>query len=275
MLKKLIKYEIKATSRFMFVLFATLFAISIMMAVVMRFNTGGGDLFVKLGSGEFSVGHYNVLWEIISILTVFAYFVVNIAVGCAMFFYSIDRFRKNILEKEGYLMHTLPVRAGENICAKTVVSILWTIVSCIAIVLSVLIVTVISVGKPFFTDMYNLFNTVSGQSILASSRFWLIVFEIIICGLAMLVNGYLHIYASMAVGYSFNKHRAAASIAVFLLLSVLSFAVSAIFVYPLREMFNNNHMHFAIWSETILDLVTGAGFYVITSYFLNNRLNLQ
>ncbi len=275
MLKKLIKHEIKATSRFMFVLFATLLAISVMMAAVMRFNTGSGDLYLSSVAGRLSIGHYNVFWEILSVFIILAYATVNIAAGCAMFFYAINRFRKNLLEKEGYLMHTLPVSAGENISAKTIVSVMWTIISIIAIIISVVIVCAISVGKPFFTNLHNFLLSNGVQTMLNSGKFWIIAFEFLICILAELMNGYLHIYASMAVGYSINKRRAAASIAVFILLSVISFAVSAPFVYLFPNMFSNDHIHFAIWCEIILDLLTGIGFYFITAYFLNKRLNLQ
>ena len=113
MLGKLMKYEFKATSRFMLLMYVVLFAISAIISLSIRLNIDG--LFEAL-SNRFELG--TVLLAVVSAMVLFMFFAMNVVVLCGMFFYSISRFKNNMLGDEGYLMHTLPVKVRDNILAK-------------------------------------------------------------------------------------------------------------------------------------------------------------
>lgn len=285
MLGKLIKYEFKATSRFMLLLYGLLTAVSVLMALMFRFNlNGNGEFHVGTVYGNVSFGGSSFL-EIIAALIVIAYIFLAAAAVSAMFFYAILRFRDNLLGHEGYLMHTLPVKERDNILAKGIVSVVWTMAGIAVTLLSCLIVAFGVAGMKFFTDLSLLLRNVDGMLVMKSVRFILICIQLVLLTAAELMNGYLHIYASMAVGYSLNKHRAVASIGVFIVLNIiegalhgtLSNIISAVSGSSMNFndvfMFGTGNM--IMLAETLFTAAVGSGFYFITKYFMTSRLNLQ
>ncbi len=53
----------------------------------------------------------------------------------------IQRFNKNLLSDEGYLMHTLPVKPWKHIASKLLASMLWMIGSVVVALISILVIT--------------------------------------------------------------------------------------------------------------------------------------
>ncbi len=53
----------------------------------------------------------------------------------------LQRFYKNLVKEEGYLMFTLPVKPWELITSKLIASVIWTFVSTIVVMISVCIMT--------------------------------------------------------------------------------------------------------------------------------------
>ena len=116
MLGKLIKYEFKATSKFILMIFGLLLALSTMMSVSLAFNLD--DIIAGI-SQEFQVG--GLILGVVAFLIIMLFVVLNVAAICGMFFYAISRFKRNLLGDEGYLMHTLPVKTRDNILSKSIV----------------------------------------------------------------------------------------------------------------------------------------------------------
>ena len=94
MLGKLMKYEIKATGRTLIPLYIALLAFAIINKIFI--GTGLSDKLEGFGSIPF-------------ILSIFGYGFTMAAVFIVTFFVIIQRFYKNLLGDEGYLMNTLPV----------------------------------------------------------------------------------------------------------------------------------------------------------------------
>ena len=92
MLGKLIKYEFKGTAR----LYLPFFALLVLLTVVNRFSL------------QFSVSHSEIM-EIPSVLAMMLYIVAVIAIFVIAMVATVQRFYKNFMTDEGYLMFTLPV----------------------------------------------------------------------------------------------------------------------------------------------------------------------
>ena len=94
MLKQLLKYEFKATKSLYFGLYLALALLSVVLGVSFRQENAWAD--------NTNFGRLEVILMVLYLSVIFA-----IAVLC--FVSTVQRFYKNLLGREGYLMHTLPV----------------------------------------------------------------------------------------------------------------------------------------------------------------------
>ena len=163
MLGKLLKYELKATSRVFIPLYIAILVVSIVNGLSLNleiFNIQG-------------------LATIILMCLFISLFVITIVV-------TIQRFNKNLLKDEGYLMFTLPVSSKYLVLSKYLTSLIWTFLSFIVALLSFTIIFTIATYGDFnysyFINEFNLlFSNISnilGTTIL--SEFFKIVLLIIL-----------------------------------------------------------------------------------------------
>ena len=111
MLGKLLKYELKATSRVFVPLYIAILVVSIVNGLSLNleiFNIQG-------------------LATIILMCLFISLFVITIVV-------TIQRFNKNLLKDEGYLMFTLPVSSKSLVLSKYLTSLIWTLISILILV---------------------------------------------------------------------------------------------------------------------------------------------
>src|SRR5690554_3907592 len=103
MLGKLLKHEIKATSRLFLPMFASVILVALINKVVSSPFEQNGLSFSLVIRGSDLMS----LIQLFSVLT----FILLLLVAIGMsFFVMIQRFYKNLLRDEGYLMFTLPVQ---------------------------------------------------------------------------------------------------------------------------------------------------------------------
>ena len=278
MLGKLIKYEFKATYKFMVMLYCILFALSLVLSVSLKLNIV--DI-INGFTSEFNIG--GLLMMVISIIFMIMFAVISASVLCGMFFYSIVRFKNNLLGNEGYLMHTLPVKESQNILAKLIVSVVWTIAGVFALIISYgTIILIISSSKAvadLFSQVPALLRTALTYYHDIIPEFILYVVEITLCCLTSLVSMYMHIYASMAVGYSFNSHRALISVGIYIAVSVAMNVIDVIAITPFQYLgivdTSAVISHFPLIFSSVINLVSAVVLYIVTDYFMSKRLNLQ
>ena len=113
MLGKLLKYEIKAMGRVMLPLYAVMVFAACLFAFNLRLNMSGVAKFIV---------------DRFAIVTGFLFGAAVLAVFVVMVIIVIQRFYKNLLGTEGYLMFTLPARTHEHILSKAISSFLWILI---------------------------------------------------------------------------------------------------------------------------------------------------
>lgn len=275
MLRKLIKYEFKATSRFMLLMYALLIALSALMSVGLMLNLD--EAMTTIGQ-EFQLG--GLILAVLAFMIMALFVVMNVVVLSGMFFYSVSRFKNNLLGNEGYLMHTLPVKTRDNILAKNFVSVIWTILSFIAVGVSCFILFLGISETNIFKELLNILSRIDWGAHYVREAL-IILTEFAVLAIVTLVNTYFHIYASMAIGYSSNTHRAAKSIGIFILISIAS-SIFEIAVLRPFEMFGidvnamlSYNPHITLWYGIIVTAITTVIYYFITHYFMSKKLNLQ
>ena len=129
MLTKLLKHEFRATARIMGPLYLVL------LAVALGFNFSAR----LMDSGNFVL-------NMLAALVVMAYVVAITAVFIVAFILMLQRFYKNLLGDEGYLMFTLPASVSQHITAKLVVAVLLDVLSVAAAILAVLALAIVLTG---------------------------------------------------------------------------------------------------------------------------------
>ena len=129
MLRKLLKHEFRATARIM----GPLYLILLVTAMGANFSARVMD---RADSR---------LLNALGALVVMAFVVAIIGVCFMSFFLMLQRFYRNLLRDEGYIMFTLPASVHQQVWSKLIVSTVWYVLTAAVVVLSFL-VAVFEVG---------------------------------------------------------------------------------------------------------------------------------
>lgn len=218
MLGKLLKHEFRATGRVMLPVLGVLVFLALLFNLSVRFFSASDSVLL------------NVLFG----LVVFAFIAGIIAAEIIALVLMINRFYKNLLGEEGYLMHTLPVNVHELVWSKIIVSFVWFLVTNLLILL-------IIAGSVLFlngSDLGEIFRDFPGwrelwaelQSVGLYPRHFIglgleYLFLLLLGGVAAC----LHFYAAMAIGHSAANHKGLFSVLAFIGISMLFNILSSMF----------------------------------------------
>lgn len=212
MLGKLIKYEFRNTAKVMLILYLFTAAVTAFGSVVLSMDV------IQHGTSSIT-DVLTITTMLVYMLTIFALFVVT-------YIYMCIHFYKTMYSDQGYLTHTLPVKTLTTFHVKLFVSMIWTVLSCMVLIASVLaLVTGVSRGEiwaeinPTLFEQFRTFFGLSFGQFLAYGG----VSIVLSC-----LNYLLWIYASMSIGQLFGQHKIGASIAAGALLSVINQIASTI-----------------------------------------------
>ena len=268
MLGKLLKYELKATSRVFIPLYIAILVVSIVNGLSLNleiFNIQG-------------------LATIILMCLFISLFVITIVV-------TIQRFNKNLLKDEGYLMFTLPVSSKHLILSKYLTSLIWTFLSFVVAFLSFTIIFMIPTYKYFdfsyFINEFNLlFSNMLNLNILG--QFLKIILLMIISYTIFIFN----VYLALSVGQLpiFNRFRNVSSFIGFLVINLLiSYAQNIVSLFVNDASVNIeaiDNINYAINSVTsivskglniaiVINIIIILVLFFATTYILDKKLNLE
>lgn len=216
MLGKLLKYEMKSSARTLLPLYIGTLVAAVICGVQMAMMIGsvnGDDIW-------FHVGAYrgNGLFSMFLFL-LFLALCVAIMVLTAMI--VIQRFNKNLIGDEGYLMFTLPVTHVQLLSSKLVAGLLWVLIGTVIMCLSGLLIglpsVLLNLSQAEWAQLWNeILYTLDYWSDLAPY-----VFSTLLNGILSIVGFILLVYLSIMVGQmeQFNKHRVAVSVVLFFLIN--------------------------------------------------------
>ena len=268
MLGKLIKYEMKATGRILFPLYLLILVATVGFAVSVRYN-------------EFFDGHHQpfaVLGGIFAVLLVAAVLVVVIMTVVLV----VQRFYKNLLGHEGYLMFSLPVSTAENIACKSLTAFLWVIFSLLLGGLCAFLVTSIVGDFGGMMESMKLYWTTFVQSQDRAFITRMVILGVILF-IVMILGTIGHVYAALAIGHQWNDHRILGS---FLAYIGISFAEN----FLLSFLNQAQNLAFSVFSEGTVEPISATSamilviavnavlvviYNLITWLLLDRRLNLE
>ena len=268
MLGKLLKYELKATSRVFVPLYIAILVVSIVNGLSLNLE----------------ILNIQGLATIVLMCLFISLFVITIVV-------TIQRFNKNLLKDEGYLMFTLPVSSKHLVLSKYLTSLIWTFLSFVVAFLSFTIIFMIPTYKYFdfsyFINEFNLlFSNMLNLNILG--QFIKIILLMIISYTIFIFN----VYLALSVGQLpiFNRFRNVSSFIGFLVINLLiSYAQNIVSLFVNDASVNIeaiDNINYAISSVTsivskglniaiVINIIIILVLFFATTYILDKKLNLE
>ena len=272
MLGKLLKYELQAIQKKICPFYIAVFALAIFFSVVLNIT-------------------YNTLEDlsekpIVFFLFVFISYALMIALSVVTIITIVNRFRKSLLGKEGYLMFTLPVSVNTHLVAKILSSAILCICNSIVVGLSFWLILgtqselreFLFYGFSFEDIRYALsqFSELVGFSVVH------LIIVYLIGTIAYMAYFLLTIYFSLAVGHLSNKNKFVRAFLVYIGINIVLGTIVQIFAISFILVAQN------LTQQVILDrflpsmyLICGvlilldAGFYFGTWAILRKKLNLE
>ena len=268
MLGKLLKYELKATSRVFIPLYIAILVVSIVNGLSLNLE----------------ILNIQGLATIVLMCLFISLFVITIVA-------TSQRFNKNLLKDEGYLMFTLPVSSKHLVLSKYLTSLIWTFLSFVVAFLSFTIIFMIPTYKYFdfsyFINEFNLlFSNMLNLNILG--QFLKIILLMIISYTIFIFN----VYLALSVGQLpiFNRFRNVSSFIGFLVINLLiSYAQNIVSLFVNDASVNIeaiDNINYAINSVTsivskglniaiVINLIIILVLFFATTYILDKKLNLE
>lgn len=266
MLRKLLKYEFKATGRLIGVIYLAVLVAAIVTGIIGRFSDATIDNPIAF-----------MIFVAIYVILIVALIVITVLM-------IIERFYKNMLTGEGYLMHTLPVPTWMHVASKTISAFVWEIVAIAVLILS-LVLCFVSGGiwKEIFSVVY------LDEMLEALAQHRGLILLTVVATFVQLIRIILMFYASMAIGGSSTRHKIAFSVLAFILILIAINIVSTLanvglvgdFVFGIEvngadsAITFNQYMKQALVHQLIMDLVCSGVLFWLTNFFLKKKLNLE
>ena len=187
-------------------------------------------------------------------------------------------------------MMTLPVSVHQHIWSKLIVSAVWFALTLVVVCLACLImafdvelVQQIAAGfRELFQEIYRNLSTyyaINGTAIVAE---FLVLCFVGCCAMC------LQFYAALAIGHSFPNHKMAWSVLWFFLIQFIMQFLGGMGIMLLDESWFHHlllgwtdnisamaSVHLGMVTVILGEVVYGAVFYILTTYFLKKRLNLE
>lgn len=276
MFSKLIKYEMKSMLKVFSIAWAAILVVALISGLSMT-----NDIFVTPANDTFVTPMAAQIAGLVEMISTMLYVGLAIALVVLTMVFVISRFGKGLLGDEGYLMFTLPTTPRKLITAKGISA---TIIMIISSVVGILSICVFALPSAEGTEIKAMFSFLADVIDRYPEMIPMIIEGIILMILAAIYFIY-RIYASIAIGHLFSKHRVLFSVIAFIGISVaieiitgLAATILGNFDWVMNIL--NNTIN-DIYGVTILFaaacVVEIAGiviFHIITEYILNKKLNL-
>ncbi len=295
MLGKLIKHDFHSLSRVLLPTQLAVLAATILASLGFAFNIRTGTSSIE-ATGFLSL--LKMLTGFLSGIMLLAIIAASILVAFIIF----QRFYKNLMCSEGYLTFTLPVSTSEILWSKLITAMLWTIISSVVIFICVNIFVLFGTAESGFinTEAYREIGKALHEvnALLGARIIWPIL-ELVLFSIVATAYSILQIYLALIIGGIVSqKHKILAAIGFYFVIniavSILSTTAQFFLNGSMAASFNKlDNMHYEdssaleayniifgaiqpyFWFYLVFSLAITAGLFLISHYFLKNKLNLE
>lgn len=275
MLGKLLKYEMKSSSRTLLPLYIGTLLVAVICSVqtaMMINNVNNRDIWFDNPLGN----------DTITIFTFLLFFALCVAIVVLTAVIIIQRFNKNLIGDEGYLMFTLPVTHVQLLGGKLIAGLLWIIVGTIIMGLAAVIIWAPGILMASDIDWVYFWQQV--QYLLAEWNPFPYIFSTSLNGILSIVAFILTVYLSIMIGQmeQCNKHRVAVSVVLFFIINWL-FSLIESFIFSLMKLnlyaidsmdtFTRYYNSY-IWGDTIFTAIQCTICFAGVIWLMQKKLNL-
>lgn len=279
MLRKLIKYDFKALSRYLIVIHAMLLITAVL----------GRLLFVgRLMSDPGRLSNAGAIATIIGIIIYVILFMT--AVFGTMLMIAIC-FYKNLYSDEGYLTHTLPVTRGQLLISKTVSGSVWMLLDMMMVILSLFILVLTRPVLDSFSSSWD--ELLSAMGFPASTGYGKILLAFAVLFIVSAVGNVVLIYVSITIGQLFSNHRVLGAVVVYFVINTIVSIICSIagtvfsmssFIHAADEssfvMMVNDGVIYQVYARVflfslVLEIILAIGAYTVTYLLMQKKLNLN
>lgn len=281
-MKKLLKWEFRATSRQIVPLYLVLGGMTVLGVLYLLLY----GVLENSDTGKMVLGVLTPLALLTFIFTIAAVSVGTL--GILLF-----RYYRNLIRDEGYLMHTLPVTPAKLVLSKFIAAYVWTMLSVLLILLSVLILA--------FTAAVTYGVEIDWNSIwqvLVSTGIFEGLVPFLLALLASGASGILLFYAAVSIGQCVTRHKVAGAIGAYfglytvmeiinLIMMIVYFVIVAKtdVLWEINFQVSSGSAAFSAVNSslmipflivmTLLYAIYSVVFYMISKYMLSKKLNLE
>ena len=241
----LVRCEFKNVNKWYLALYGAVLAISVLIG-----------LFIASVSQSYT-GYSNDNLPYLFGLLLLIFGGLSVTLWIATIFLIIRRFKGSVYDRQGYLTLTLPVSEHQIISAKLLGGLIWSILSYIVFILSILIIFSLTPMAKEISTLYRFmspylgYGWLYGLSLLTGSATWI-----------------LSIYLSISIGQLFNEYRTALAVLAYIVISIVVSYIG--FFLKVDDQFNTL-MIVGILKNILLGTIYYLGIY----YILKNKVNLQ
>ena len=238
----LVRYEFKNVNKWYLALYGAVLAISVLIGAF-------------INSLSQSYNPNNAAYFIFFLVLVFGG--LSVTLWIATIFLIIRRFKGSVYDRQGYLTLTVPVSEHQIIIAKLLGGLVWSILSYIVFILSILIIIFLTPIEKDFTALYNFISPYLSYG-------WLYALSLLVGSITWILS----IYLCISIGQLFNEYRTAMGILAYLVLNIL---IGYISIFSRMDYDFNLLISVDILKDFILAII----YYLGTYYILKNKVNLQ
>lgn len=266
MVRKLIKYDMKAFAKVMFPIEIVLLGVALVYRLVSFFETD------------------NISFEIFNVSAI-VIFVVSIITACIMtFVYSIVRFYKNLFTQEGYLSFTLPVTSTAHIASKLIVSLIFDAIT----IVTALAAFCIATSGDVLVEVTKAGAFLFGKAVsIVGGDIYAYIVEAIFLFIAAVATQHVLTYMCISIGQTAKKHKILPAVGLYFAVYVakqilgttfISIGVSGDLFDRIAEFISKNpreSVHLFLLISLAIELVLGTVYFIITRLMMKKKLNLE
>lgn len=256
MLGKLLKYEIKATSSTFIFMYLAIIGLAIFNRLFNNF--------------EFSWG---------SSITAIILVALFIALGVMTIIMAVQRFNKNLLGDEGYLMFTLPVGSKQIVFSKLIVTLMWTFFSGIVAIVTFLILFGNCIDWSIIKDLFTHSEWKSIDMELKANMqmgVWGFMISMIVAIIVSYIEFILMIYGALTVAQLpvLSKHRGLSAFGAFFIFNIVVNDIGISVLWNAINITSVSPKTIMLSSITFVAIIS-IGLFIGISVILNKHLNLE
>lgn len=276
MLKKLIKKDFRATARTFLPMILGFVVVSILAKIL--FEAG----FMSSVNNNF-ISDTNEFMVVSSVIFIALYIIYVIAFFILTYVFIVNDFYQTMVSDQAYLTHTLPVKTSALINSKLIIAIFWQCVVYLLVFLSFLLFLMGHMPQIPWQEIATDFYGTLGMEPRQYTTF------MIVCMVIGAFSSPLMLYASVAIGHLFGKHKVLGAIlsyiGIYTVMQIICTIAMVAFGYSFTAALNANtafnqtfystFFNSYMWFAIIFSTVTSIIFYIITNYVMRKKLNLE